>query len=164
MSLILAFDPGLANLGYAVVSEEKNVLKLHYLDIIKTSSKEPLEKRLYDLGSSVEELISHYEPSAVCTESVFLNMNQKSVMNVAMVIGIIGYFAARAALPFHPYSPLQIKQAVTGQGRASKEQVQQMLFHFFPTMRGSKVFHASDAVAVAYCHLKMARFKSFMVK
>lgn len=163
MTLILAFDPGLANLGYALVSDEKNVIRVRQLDTITTSSKDPLEKRLLHLGEGIKELIRISQPTSVCTESVFLNMNQKSVMNVAMVIGLIGYFAACYSIPFYSYSPLQIKQAVTGQGRASKEQVQKILEHLFPAMRSSGAHHASDAVAVAYCHLRMAKFKKSVV-
>lgn len=163
MTCILAFDPGLANLGYALVSEKDNILSVREMDTIKTSSGEALEERLFSLGNAIDNLVLKYEPDVICTESVFLNMNQKSVMNVAMVIGLVGYFAASHSLPFFPYSPLQIKQSVTGQGRATKEQVQQVLFHIFPTMRRTNVLHASDAVAVAYCHIRMTKFKKFIV-
>lgn len=156
MRRILGFDPGLANVGFAVL-KSNNPLQIEIEDVgaITTSSSDLLHMRLADIQTRVQELIDTWQPDIICCESIFINANKKSVMGVAMALGVLCCSAGAKGLQYKEYSPLQIKKAITGSGRAPKEQLLKVFCHLLPSIAHVKNHHAVDAAAVAYCHFQM---------
>jgi len=125
---ILSIDPGYERIGIAVI--EKTFLKkdkLVFSECFKTSAKIPFPERLRNIGEEVERVIKKYKPEALGIEKLYLTTNQKTVMGVSEARGVIVYTAARNNLSVYEYTPPQIKIAVTGYGKASKEMVMSMV-------------------------------------
>lgn len=125
---ILSIDPGYERIGVAVI--EKTFLKkdkLVFSECFKTSAKIPFPERLRNIGEEVERVIKKYKPEALGIEKLYLTTNQKTVMGVSEARGVIVYTAARNNLSVYEYTPPQIKIAVTGYGKASKEMVMSMV-------------------------------------
>jgi len=125
---ILSIDPGYERIGIAVI--EKTFLKkdkLVFSECFKTSAKIPFPERLRNIGEEVERVIKKYKPEALGIEKLYLTTNQKTVMGVSEARGVIIYTAAKNNLSVYEYTPPQIKIAVTGYGKASKEMVMSMV-------------------------------------
>jgi len=143
--MILGIDPGLANLGWAVMSDEKLV----EYGCIETKAGEISENRLDFIFGEVEKLMDKYKVSEVVMESLYFAKNAKSAIKVAEVMGVIKVCAKRNKVKVYEYTPLQIKTALTGYGRASKDQVEDMVKRLLDRDEPIRPDHASDAVAVA---------------
>ena len=124
---ILAIDPGYERLGVAIIEKNNNKEKLLYSDCFKTDSKEIFEKRLVLIGKEIRKLIKKWNPSALVVEKLYLETNQKTAMRVSEARGVIIYEGALANLPIYEFTPLQIKVAITSYGKASKNQVTDMV-------------------------------------
>jgi len=125
---ILAIDPGFERIGIAVI--EKTAIKkdvLVYSTCFKTSAKIPFPERLRNIGLELEKVIKKYKPIALAIEKLYFTTNQKTVMGVSEARGTIIYVAAKNNLSIYEYTPPQIKVAVTGYGKASKEMVMSMV-------------------------------------
>jgi crossover junction endodeoxyribonuclease RuvC len=125
---LLSIDPGFERVGIAVI--EKTSLKkdiLIYSECFKTSAKIPFCERLEKIGTEVESVIKKYKPDALAIEKLYFTTNQKTVMGVSEARGTIIYVAAKNNLPVYEYTPPQIKVAVTGYGKASKDMVMSMV-------------------------------------
>lgn len=123
---ILSIDPGYERLGIAVIEKEAGKEKLLYSNCFKTSAKEIFEKRLLLLGSEVERVIKEWSPKSLSIEKLYLETNQKTAMHVSEARGAIIYEAVKNGLSIHEFTPLEIKVAVTGYGKADKKQVMDM--------------------------------------
>lgn len=150
--MILGIDPGLANLGWAVMDEEELVK----YGCIETKTGEKSEDRLDFIFSKVEELMDKYKVSEVVMESLYFAKNAKSAIKVAEVMGVIKVCAKKNGVRVYEYTPLQIKTALTGYGRASKDQVEDMVKRLLDRNEPIRPDHASDAVAVA---MTFSRYK-----
>lgn len=125
---VLAIDPGYERLGVAVVQKGVNNKDiLLYSDCFRTSPKDSFEQRLLSLGKEIERIISEYSPTGLAIENLFLSNNQKTAMRVAEVRGAILYLAVKNNLTIKEMTPLQIKLAVTGDGKSSKDQIIKMV-------------------------------------
>ena len=127
---ILGIDPGFERLGIAVLEKSvgsKNKEKVLFSECFKTSAKLPFEERLHILGKEVKKIIKKYKPDVLSIETLFLTTNQKTVMRVAEVRGVVIYETMCAGLKIFEASPPQIKIATTGYGKASKEQMIKMV-------------------------------------
>ena len=131
---ILGIDPGYERLGIAVLEKAAYAKgssapreKVLFSECFKTSAKLAFVERLLLIGEEVRKIIKKYKPEVLAIETLFLNTNQKTVMHVAEVRGVIIHEARRAGLKVFEASPLQIKIATTGYGRASKEQIMKMV-------------------------------------
>ncbi|MSU44757.1 crossover junction endodeoxyribonuclease RuvC [Candidatus Nomurabacteria bacterium] len=126
---ILGIDPGFERLGIAVLekTEGNKKEKVVFSECFKTSAKLEFSERLKLIGNEVRKIIKEYKPEVLAIETLFLNTNQKTVMRVAEARGVVVYEGARAGLRIFEASPLQVKVATTGYGRASKEQVIKMV-------------------------------------
>ena len=129
---ILAIDPGFERLGIAVVekvypSSGGRDTVLLASDCLRTSAKLPFPERLAKLGAEINQWLDRWQPQAVALEKLFITNNQKTAMRVAEVRGMIIYLAASRGLPVIEKTPLEIKQAITGFGRADKTQVTNMV-------------------------------------
>ncbi len=122
---ILAIDPGYERLGIAILEKEstRDKEKYVYSETFKTSSKLPFTERLFLLGSRIEEIISKYNPDVLVIEKLFFNNNQKTATNVSETRGAIIYLSLRNKMEVFEYTPLEIKLAIAGHGRADKKQV-----------------------------------------
>lgn len=154
----LGIDPGYERLGVAVVEknqEGKEVLV--FSDCIRTSSKLPSAKRLAQISEDIEKVIEKYKPEHLSIETLFFNVNQKTVMLVAEARGVIISTASRKGLEVKEYSPLQIKVATTGFGRADKKQMVSMISRLIKLPKKKMLDDEYDAIAAALTHLACFR-------
>jgi crossover junction endodeoxyribonuclease RuvC len=156
--IILGIDPGLARTGYAILTAEKNEVKDIVYGCIVTPQKMSLEKRLRIIDSKLEKIIKKYKPEKVAVEQLFWGKNVKTALLVGQARGVICLAAAKNNLPVIEFTPLQVKQALTGYGQASKNQVQQMLKAIFRLKKIPEPDDAADALAIAYCGLQSKIF------
>ncbi len=147
--IILGIDPGFNHLGYAIIETGKGNPNVIDCSCFKTSPQLKYDKRLVLVADKVKELISKYKPQFLAIEKIFFAKNQKTALQIAEVRGILLYIAASSGIPTCEYTPLEIKMALCGYGKATKEQVQKMLkillnMNFLP-----KEDDASDALAIS---------------
>ena len=150
--IVLGFDPGTASTGWGVIEQEGNRLRSLGHGCIVTSAKDPTHVRLRQIYDQARGLIKRFCPDVVVLEELFVNVNVKTALAVGQAKGVL--YLAASDLEESPceYSPLEIKQAVTGYGRASKIQVQEMTKVILCLPRIPQPDHAADALAVAICH------------
>jgi crossover junction endodeoxyribonuclease RuvC len=160
---VLGIDPGTAITGYAVVEEDKNgVLNLVALGVINTPAHSPLPSRLQMIYQGLHEIINLHQPEASAVEQLFFSKNARTAMSVGHARGVTLLALANAGLPIHEYTPMQIKQAVTGYGGADKQQIQEMVRMLLQLSTIPKPDDAADAAAVAICYLQRAKLDSLL--
>ncbi|HCH74235.1 MAG TPA: crossover junction endodeoxyribonuclease RuvC [Clostridiales bacterium] len=151
--IIVGFDPGLATLGYGVIKKEaKRKPEMVDYGIISTPKDENLAVRLCMLEKGVKQVIDKFSPAEIAIEELFFAKNVKTGIAVAHARGVILLTANKECGKIFEYTPLQIKQALTGYGRAAKNQIQQMVKSFLGLKAVPKPDDAADALAVALCH------------
>jgi crossover junction endodeoxyribonuclease RuvC len=155
--VVMGIDPGFAILGYGIVNYSGNSFQLIDYGVITTSASLPLANRLLVLEKGLVELIDKYMPDAVSVEDLFFNNNSKTAIKVGQGRGLALLCAARAGIPVYEYTPLQVKQGVTGYGRADKVQVQHMVKILLNLEKIPKPDDAADALAAAICHAHCSR-------
>ncbi len=158
--IILGIDPGLATIGYGVISYENSKSKVIDYGIISTPKFEGLPQRLVMIEEGVTELISRYNPDEVAVEELFFAKNVTTAINVAHARGVILSTLIKQCGNLYEYTPLQIKQAMTGYGRADKAQIQSMVKTFLNLQKIPKPDDAADALAIALTHAQSRKFKS----
>ena len=149
---ILGIDPGFAIVGYGVVDYIGNKFKAYDYGAVTTEAKEDMFIRFKKIYDGVCEIIEREKPDAMAIEELFFNSNQKTAINVAQARGIIVLAAMNLNIPVFEYTPLQVKQAVVGYGRADKGQVQQMVKSLLNLEKVPKPDDTADALAIAICH------------
>ena len=150
--IILGIDPGYAIVGYGVIKYEGGKMSVVDYGKITTEANIPLSKRLKLIYDSLTELIETFKPDVISVEELFFNSNVKTAIAVGHARGVIILAAANKNIKIAEYTPLQIKQAVVGYGRADKNQVQQMVKMFLKLKEVPKPDDTADALAVAICH------------
>jgi len=151
---ILGIDPGIATVGFGVIESQKNHQRLITCGVITTPAKTALSSRLDRIYSDLNELIDILKPDAVAIEELFFNTNITTGISVAHSRGVMLLAIYRAGLPVYEYTPLQVKQAVVGYGRAEKNQVIDMVRRILNLDAPPKPDDAADAVAIALCHAR----------
>ena len=154
---VLGIDPGSAITGYGVVEEEAGELKAVAFGAIRTPAKQPLPTRLLAIYQGVRELAKEWEPSSAAVEELFFSSNVRTAMSVGQARGVALLALTDAGLSIAEYTPLTVKQAVTGYGNADKMQIQEMVRLLLGLAKVPKPDDAADALAVAICHLHSAR-------
>lgn len=149
---ILGIDPGLATIGYAVVDKKTNHFDVLEYGVIKTAAGKKDSERLSIIYRNIKELITEFEPEQMAVEELFFNKNVKTAISVGQARGVILLAGAEAELKIAEYTPLQIKQAVVGYGRADKRQVQLMVQSLLSLSELPRPDDAADALAVSICH------------
>lgn len=149
--VILGIDPGYAIIGYGVIDTNAKDMVLDY-GAITTPKEDTLPIRLERIEASLKYLFDKYKPDVVAIEELFYFKNQKTVIQVAQARGVIILACQKYCGNIYEYTPLQIKQALTGQGRAEKAQVQYMVKAILGLDSIPKPDDAADALAVAICH------------
>jgi crossover junction endodeoxyribonuclease RuvC len=151
---IIGIDPGVATVGFGLVDAEGNRQKLLTCGVISTPPGQRLSVRLNQIFEDLTELIRSYSPDSMAVEELFFNTNLTTGISVAHGRGIILLAGCRSGLPIFEYTPLQIKQAVVGYGRAEKNQVIDMVRRILNMPTPPKPDDAADALAVALCHAR----------
>ncbi|MFO7815757.1 MAG: crossover junction endodeoxyribonuclease RuvC [Halanaerobiales bacterium] len=150
--IILGIDPGLATTGYGVIKKKGNSFELIDYDTITTSAEESDVDRLSNLYENLLLLINKYKPGQIAVEELFFNKNVKTAIRVGQARGVILLAGSQQGIEVAEYTPLQVKQAVVGYGRASKSQVQQMVKALLNLSEIPKPDDAADALAISICH------------
>lgn len=157
--IILGIDPGIAIVGYGIIECKGNNYKVIDYGAITTSSKLLFPDRLKLVYDELTEIIRKYRPDDFAIEELFYNKNAKTVIKVGQARGVEILAAINERLPIYEYTPLQIKQAVVGYGRAEKNQVQEMIKFLLNLKEIPKPDDVADALAVAICHGSCLKFK-----
>lgn len=148
----MGIDPGLTSTGYGVIEKKGNRIRALGFGSITTSPRENLSLRLDKIYREVRELIETYRPDLVVIEELFFNANARSAMVVGEARGGVILAAAHCGVEVEEYTPLQVKQALVGYGRADKRQVQYMVRTLLSLEENVGSSHAGDALALAICH------------
>lgn len=162
---ILGIDPGLAIMGYGVVDEYNAKLKMIDYGAVYTEAGVPLPERLNGIFDGMCSLIDRYRPDAIAFEELFFNKNVKTALAVGHARGVAMAAAFKKDCALFEYTPLQVKQAITGYGRADKPQMQSMVKILLCLAEIPKPDDAADALALAICHAHSQKFQhSFKIK
>ena len=149
---ILGIDPGLATIGFGVVDYSGNKFSVVEYGTVMSQAGFSLPERLKAVYDDMSFIIDKFKPDETAVEQLFFNTNAKTAITVGQARGVLILAAANAGLPVYEYTPLQVKQAVVGYGRADKNQVQQMVKSILSLGAPPKPDDAADALAVAICH------------
>lgn len=151
---VLGIDPGLADLGYGVIERDSN-RKIRWIEhgTIRTHAGTPVAHRLKKIYRELTRIIECHTPHEVAVEELFFASNVSTAMTVAQARGVAILASVQSGVPLGEYSPPQIKQAITGSGKAAKRQVQLMVKAVLELPELPRPDHAADALAVALCHL-----------
>ncbi len=150
--IILGIDPGTAITGWGVIKETKKGIEMVAYGCIETSKNNTDVQRLKETASDLEVIIKEYQPDEMAIEELFFFKNLKTAIKVAQSRGVLMYVTAQNKVSVDEYTPLQIKQALTGYGRADKKQMQLMVQQVLKLKEIPKPDDAADALAVAVCH------------
>lgn len=151
--VVLGIDPGLANTGYGVVARDEARLLAVDGGVVTTPAGLPLERRLARIAARVRELIDEHGCDAVALEELYFGQNAHSAFAVGHARGAAMLAAGEHGVPCASYTPQQVKSSVCGSGRAAKDQVARMVQSLLSLPHLPAPDHASDALAVAICHL-----------
>ncbi len=149
--IILGIDPGYAIIGYGIIDTSKSDMVVDY-GAITTPKEDTMPVRLEAIDSSLKYLFEKYKIDVVAIEELFYFKNQKTVIQVAQARGVIVLACQKYCGNIYEYTPLQIKQALTGNGRAEKAQIQYMVKAILGLSSVPKPDDTADALAVAICH------------
>jgi crossover junction endodeoxyribonuclease RuvC len=152
---VLGIDPGLSATGYGVV-ESGHPPTAVLAGVIRTDHRAPMADRLAELFTGLTQVIHDTNPDVVAVETVFTNRNLQTAISVGRASGVALLVAAQAGLTVSEYVPTAIKSAITGDGSASKTQIQQMVARLLKLAEPPRPADAADALAIALCHLRAA--------
>jgi crossover junction endodeoxyribonuclease RuvC len=155
--LVLGLDPGLGTMGYGLVTGDGYTLDLVTYGVVRTPAKTPLAERLMQLHRDLSAIIDQYHPDVAAVEELFFSTNARTAIVVGEARGVVLLTLAEAGLPIAEYTPLQVKQAITGYGQADKAQMQQMVRLLLGLGSAPHPDDAADALAVSICHHHSAR-------
>lgn len=151
LKIILGIDPGTARMGYGFIEYDGNESKCIIYGVLETKAGIEDHLRLKDLYKALNALIKKYNPHVIAVEDIFYFKNKKTIVTVSQARGIALLAGSMAGKPCHSFTPLQIKQAVTGYGQADKKQVQAMVKILLKLDKDPQPDDAADALAIAIC-------------
>lgn len=157
---ILGIDPGTARVGWGLVEETKGKILVGHYGCIETLSAAKPENRLKEIFDSLLTLLRREKPDAMALEELFFATNAKTVIPVAQGRGVVLLAAAMAGIPVVSYTPLVVKQTITGSGRADKKQIQYMIVKLLHLSSVPKLDDTTDALAIALTHAYSYRLKN----
>ena len=150
--IVLGIDPGYAIVGWGVIEYVNGRFNVLGYGAITTEANTPFPERLQIFYNDMSYLFEKYKPDSMSMETLFYNSNQKTVIDVAQARGVITLAAQMYGRDIFEYTPLQVKQSVTGYGRAEKKQVQEMTKNILGLKSVPKPDDTADALAMAICH------------
>lgn len=154
--IILGIDPGIATVGFGVLEAERGQCRTIRYGVLSTPAGVPLSRRLTMIYEDMQELIHTFQPDEMAVEELFFNTNLTTGIAVAHGRGVILLAAEQLGVPIYEYTPMQVKMAVTGYGRAEKRQVMQMTQRLLHLSKLPRPDDAADALAIAFCHSRAA--------
>lgn len=149
---ILGIDPGFGRMGWGIIDEKSAKLKAVDYGCLETSAKNELADRLKEVHLFILKLITLHKPDALAIEDLFFNTNAKTAFSVGQARGVIILAATLNNIPVATYTPLQVKIAITGYGRAEKTQIGQMIKILLKLNEVPKIDDTADALAIALTH------------
>lgn len=149
---ILGIDPGMAIVGYALVNYENNEYTLETSGSIRTDKNSMTSERLLEIYNDMSTIIKKYEPDCASVEKLYFFKNQKTIIPVAESRGVILTVLEKYKTPIHEYTPIEVKQVLTGYGRADKKEVEKMVRLTLKNANLPKLDDTIDAIAIAICH------------
>jgi crossover junction endodeoxyribonuclease RuvC len=158
VKIILGIDPGTLVMGHGIIAVNGNSMQLLEMNVLKLSGKKDNYDRLQMIHLQIMTLIKKYKPHEFAIEAPFFGKNVQSMLKLGRAQGVAIAAAISAGLPVTEYSPKKIKQSITGNGNADKEQVWKMLQHILTLKERPRHFDATDALAVAICHHFQCKF------
>ena len=159
---VLGIDPGTLTSGYGIVVEEDHRLFHIASGGISPSAKQPFPVRLKKIYEELEKIIDKHRPQVVVVEDLFVSKNMKSALKLGHARGVAILAAMNAGLPVFEYAPLEIKQAIVGNGKAEKKQVQLMVKTLLDLAKAPHPADAADALAAAICHIHSSRLREIL--
>lgn len=150
--IILGIDPGIAITGYGVIKTQGNSFKVLEYGVIRSSKQMETARRLQEIYQGVGQIVDLYKPETMAIEELFFNKNAKTALIVGQARGVAMLAAYQQGVSVYEYTPLQVKQAVVGYGRAEKQQVQFMVKSILSLQEVPQPDDAADALAIAICH------------
>jgi len=150
---VLGVDCGTERTGYGIIESDGRTHHLVAAGVVRTKTRDPLAVRLKDIAAGLREVIGEYHPEAAAVEEVFHAVNAKSALKLAHARGVALLSIAESGIECAEYSPLEVKSSVVGYGRAEKSQVRMMVASLLALPEPLKSEDASDALAVAICHV-----------
>ena len=157
---VLGIDPGTATTGWAIISEKNGEFSAEAYGCIETKKGRSDEERILEIAKDLEKIISKYKPQEAAIEKLFFFKNQKTIIEVAQSRGALLLTLSQNKVKIASYTPLQVKQALTGYGRAEKKQVQLMTQSILRLKCLPKPDDTADAIAIAICHLNSRKLNS----
>ncbi len=157
---VLGIDPGTATTGWAILEEKGGKIKASAFGHIATVKNTPEEKRLAEISADLEKIIKKYRPQEAAVEKIFFFKNQKTVIAVGQARGSLLLTLEQKNVKVSSYTPLQVKQSLTGYGRAEKKQVQLMAKNILQLKTVPRPDDVADAIAVALCHLNSRKINN----
>jgi len=151
---ILGIDPGVATIGFGLIDCDRASQRLIQYGVITTPAGLPLSTRLWQISRDMEELLTAFKPDECAIEELFFSKNITTGISVAHGRGVVLLCAYQAGLQIYEYTPMQVKQAVVGYGKAEKRQVMDMVRRILNLPAVPKPDDAADAVAIALCHAR----------
>lgn len=155
--MILSIDPGYDRIGIAIMKKEKQKELVIYSECFQTNKKDDLNTRIFSIGNHLNSLIDLYKPDTLAIEKLFMNTNQKTIIGVSEAKGVIKFICLNRGMKVFEYTPLQIKTATTGYGRATKSQVTDMVCKITNINSSDKIDDELDAIAIGITHFAHAR-------
>ncbi|MBU0598057.1 crossover junction endodeoxyribonuclease RuvC [Patescibacteria group bacterium] len=157
--IILGIDPGLATTGYGIIEQSGNSLRVIKGGVIISSAKEEFSHRLNKIHQELTRLIKKYKPSVAAIEELFFAKNVKTALKVGQARGVCMLTCQQHKIAIKEFTPLQVKQAITGYGFASKVQIQKMIKLIFKLKKIPRPDDLADALAIAACCAQTKEFK-----
>lgn len=151
---ILGIDPGMAIVGYSILDFDGENTTLLYSGSIQTSKDNREPQRLLEIYDDMTSLIKKYQPDESAIEKLFFFKNQRTVMPVAHARGVILTVLEKFKIPIYEYTPMEVKQVLTGYGRADKKEVEQMVKICLKTDNLPKLDDTVDSIAIGICHTR----------
>lgn len=151
---ILGIDPGIGITGYSVIEASQNGYILLHSGSIQTDKSMPTPKRLVEIFDDITEICKAYNPDAASIEQVFFFKNQKTIIPVLEARGVILAALEKSGIKTAEYTPLVIKQVLTGHGRATKDEVRTMVEKFVTLNKNTKLDDTVDSIAIGICHAR----------
>ena len=150
--IILGIDPGTLVMGYSVIEAQKNQFIIRTIDVLRLSSKKDHYQRLQLIHKRISELVDEFSPDEFAIEAPFFGKNVQSMLKLGRAQGVAIAAAMNKNIPVTEYAPKKVKQSITGNGNADKDQVWKMLQRITALPDKPKFYDATDALAVAICH------------
>jgi len=160
--IIIGIDPGLATVGFGVIRTENREITPVSYGCIRTSADKQTPQRLLEIFAEIKSLFEKYKPDVIAVEKLFFSKNVTNALSVSEARGVIFLAAQQQDIPILEYTPNQVKQAITGSGRADKKQVQEMIKRLLDLDEIPQPDDAADGLSIALCHINWQYSKEML--